>query len=681
MPSSKPNHLDLSIDSSKHLSEFYTKYSNAQLLAHCTLRFPNDAWNFLPLVESWREFFVGDFACGEGSLLKALYLEMKDILVEKNAQVGTPPQLTAFHKMFVEDLCFGFDVVKDAIVTAVENIFALEPSLPNTHGNFYALPLGITPTIRLGSLDLLKVSVTKTVPSEITGSQILPPNESQLEVPIHLPLFQVVLLNPPFARSCGDNLLFGTLPKLDRDMLVTELKRVRREIGTAGIGQAGQAADFIYLAQQKVAPGGRFSFIVPKSLSFGPSWKKVRSFLTETVEIECIFFNYEYPHYGFSEHTQLSECMVIARNKIPKLRKHNEEAARTLVVNILTSPTGAAELQSLQREVVRVFSDERERSESEFVPSSALIQSPQRTSFFISQKLLYDYSSNWAQVLGFYSPILNRIHFQLIHDNTLAIPGLLHTIQIPLTPLRSLGTIGYDRKQVTENTVDGPGAEQLLAVWGRDNRDLNTITVKPTGFRHMKLGKTPHLYQDLQRSASHLLLPETTWLETTRVFSVLCTEQVVSNVFWTFSPDPTLQTLDRTPITAWELEQILALWGNSSLGILLFLGMRQETRGPWVHWKKRSLGEMLVLDITQLTRSQINSLLTSGSQFLPRETLYDTPFMLAIVAREKMSMDLSLFQILQATAPDPLPLDALKQILVEFYQTFSNPEINSLGLA
>ncbi len=655
---------------SKHLSEFYTKDLNAQLLAHCTLRFPNDAWKFQPTLDTWGHFHVGDLACGEGTLLKALYTEMKTTLIDLCSKGGLTPQLTRFHEIFVENLCYGFDVVRDAILAAQEQITALEPPLPDAQGNFFLLPLGTTPAIRLGSLDFLKTIHETKRPQIITGYQLIGSQKIQREIPIDLPLFEIVLLNPPFARSCGDNLLFGTLPKREREEMSCELKRIRKDIGTSGIGQAGQAADFIYLAQRIVAPGGRFAFIVPKSFCYGPSWANLRQFLVKNVEIECLFFNYESPHFGFSERTQLAECMVIARNRAPQLGKIPENSARTLVVHILKSPADASEMSSLQHQLVEIFSTGRE-----------ITHHPRYTTFFVPQQTLHDYYSNWAQVFGFYSPVLCRTHLQLVREKTLVIPDSKQMLHLPLTPLGTLGSIGYDRKQLTENTVDGPGTNQLRAVWGRDNKELTAIQVQPTGYRHMKPGKVSRLFSVFQRSASHLLFPETTWLETTRVFPVYCTEPVISNVFWTFSAHPALKTRDGRPLASGELEQILALWGNSTVGILLFLGLRQETRGPWVHWKKQQLQNLMTLDPTQLTRDQVDSLLTLCSQFIPRQPLHDATFMLSIVAGEKSSLDLPLLQILLEPSPDDVPLAILRPTLDELYHSFANPEINHSGLA
>ncbi len=670
MPRTKYTPQDSSIDTSKHLSEFYTKFPNAQLLAYCTLRFPNKDWNFGPSLADWQQFFVGDFACGEGTLLEALYLEFESIFKEQCARAGIPPNLNEFHKYFVENLCFGFDVVKSAISSALEKVAAIEPRLQNARSNFYVLPLGKNPAIRLGSLDFLRQMGTQLIPFKLRGSRISIPAQLQDDLPIHLPPFQIILLNPPYARSCGDNLLFGMLPKEDREVLTKELKRIRQKIGTAGIGQAGQAADFIYLAQQAVAPGGRFSFIVPKSFCFGPSWKKLRQFLAETVTLECIFFNFEYPHYGFSERTQLSECMVIARNITPNLGPPEQRGNKTLIVNILKSPTSEVDLTSLQCELVEIF-----------VTGGDLPPSDRRTAFFLPQIHLLDCIENWAQPLGFYSPDLCRIHFNLIKNKILTLPRWQTKIQLPLTSLCTLGAIGYDRKQVTENTIEGLGPEKFPTVWGRDNQVFTMIQVKPTGFRHINPQKSPRFFQELQRSASHLLLPECTWLGTTHIFSILCTEPVVSNVFWTFTPVSSLQTADGKPISQGDIEQILALWGNSTLGILLFLGIRQETRGPWVHWKKRLLAQMLTLDLSKLLRSQVDSLLEVSGRFLPRETLFDDTFLPALLAGKRLNLDLSILQILQEPEKTPLSPASLKDILSKLYHSFSNPELNRYGLA
>jgi hypothetical protein len=51
--------------------------------------------------------------------------------------------------------------------------------------------------------------------------------------------------------------------------------------------------------------------------------------------------------------------------------------------------------------------------------------------------------------------------------------------------------------------------------------------------------------------------------------------------------------------------KLLALWLNSTLGILLLLSEAETTRGPWVKFKKRPLHTLPVVDFTRLTSGEV----------------------------------------------------------------------------
>jgi hypothetical protein len=100
------------------------------------------------------------------------------------------------------------------------------------------------------------------------------------------------------------------------------------------------------------------------------------------------------------------------------------------------------------------------------------------------------------------------------------------------------------------------------------------------------------------READHLwtkaatcFITERLWLHTMRLTCVRLTERSLSNVWW-----PVLLSTDDDAD-----EKCLALWLNSSLGLLLLLGHRSETRGGWVDFKKPVLSSMPVLDVRKLS--------------------------------------------------------------------------------
>jgi hypothetical protein len=71
---------------------------------------------------------------------------------------------------------------------------------------------------------------------------------------------------------------------------------------------------------------------------------------------------------------------------------------------------------------------------------------------------------------------------------------------------------------------------------------------------------------------------------------------VLSNVWWPV----------RTESRDWE--KAIALWLNSSLGILTLLANRTSTRGAWVALKKADLEKLPVLDVRTLTAEQLQRL-------------------------------------------------------------------------
>ena len=84
-----------------------------------------------------------------------------------------------------------------------------------------------------------------------------------------LPELDLAIMNPPFTRSVGGNLLFGSLPRGERTQLQRELSRRLRSMqasSTAGLGAA-----FVAAASPKLRPGeGRLALVLPVTVCTGP---------------------------------------------------------------------------------------------------------------------------------------------------------------------------------------------------------------------------------------------------------------------------------------------------------------------------------------------------------------------------------------------------------------------------
>jgi hypothetical protein len=119
----------------------------------------------------------------------------------------------------------------------------------------------------------------------------------------------------------------------------------------------------------------------------------------------------------------------------------------------------------------------------------------------------------------------------------------------------------------------------------------------------------------LYAAAGKLLVAERMRLNTQRLTAVFLSTPALSNVWWPIALRDGLGD---------DAAKALALWFNSSLGILSLMGSRVETEGAWVQFKKPILHDLPVLDVRQLDASQrrrlseaFNQLATSQLQPLP----------------------------------------------------------------
>jgi hypothetical protein len=107
-----------------------------------------------------------------------------------------------------------------------------------------------------------------------------------------------------------------------------------------------------------------------------------------------------------------------------------------------------------------------------------------------------------------------------------------------------------------------------------------------------------------RHGSAQLIVVERAWLTTVRVTAALTAKPVLSNVWWPIRVRPT-KTRDGSELDQRTVAKLLALWLNSTLGILLLLSEAETTRGPWVKFKKRPLHTLPVVDFTRLTSGEV----------------------------------------------------------------------------
>jgi len=83
--------------------------------------------------------------------------------------------------------------------------------------NLFCLPLGVK-DLRLGSIEFLDTA-------DLFGAHITAEKKQKIET-APVPQLDVCVMNPPFTRSVGGNLLFGSAPEKERQAMQKKLKKL-----------------------------------------------------------------------------------------------------------------------------------------------------------------------------------------------------------------------------------------------------------------------------------------------------------------------------------------------------------------------------------------------------------------------------------------------------------------------
>jgi len=562
----------------KYYATYYTSIPAARLLARLLVNLPSglDVRKVPPTYDG-EPLRVVDFACGSGTLLSAIYKEL-DV---KHRVESKELKIDDLHRYLIEEGIWGFDVLHHAVHLAA-TVLSLHNPIPVKTSKLYALRLGDGRF--LGSINFLSspnLDQEIVLTGEIKGGGegiSLAKKESKA---ITLPTFHICIMNPPFTRSVGGNLLFGSLPKEERARLQRTLSQILKENDLTGIGQAGLGAVFVCLADKYLVEGGRLGLVLPRAVLSGVSWQKVRDMLLEKYHIEYIITSFEAPNsWNFSENTDLSEVLLVAR----KLQK-GEKQTHTIFVNLWRKPSNETESIYVGRQLRDLYDSARlyDIENTNASPYHLKLQ---------GRKVGEAYSAKLSEAnFGVYN-ILSQMELNrtilLLRRGLIYLPdeGIVAK-KIPLTTLPNLGAeIGPDRRQIhSAFTVNKPiASSHYKAFWGYDSSVIKTISQKPNASLEPKNAEQA---RNLWKKRGKLLVVERGWLSTYTALAIYLDEEVLSNVWWPIKVDE-------------DIAKILAVWFNSTFGILLLLSIAEVTRGPWIDFKKDLLLDMPILNTNTL---------------------------------------------------------------------------------
>jgi hypothetical protein len=577
----------------KYLGTYYTSVAAGTLLLKLTMaaKWKQD----FSTPEELARFKVADLTCGTGTLLMATAQAITDVYIRQRAEQGLPldvKDLSALHRVLMEHVLHGYDVLPSAVHLTASTLAMLAPEVAFVGMGLYVMPLGMDRgRAKLGSLDFLsdtKVPTQMALDYSHLGSIRAGASSSKASM-AELPELDLCVMNPPFVRSVGGNLLFGSLPD-ERGRLQAELKRRVKLIGasaTAGLGSV-----FVALADRWLKIGGRLAFVLPAALVSGEAWASTRQLIASRYHLETVISSHDPERTNFSENTDLSEILFIARK-----REQKEQPGRTTYINLWRNPRSIHEALDLANRIVQT-------------PDPVTIEGSGVTTIsgpngklgeMIAMPQAAD-GGNWCGALFAQSELL-RICWAL-ENGLLRVPGIRNAVPVTMCPLNALGALGPDRKRIHEGfKVTWDDWTPYPAFWGHESAKVRTIAQQSNSHLAVWLDSPrgpdygPHLWE----RAGRILLVERLRSNTHRVLSVGFENEVLGNTWWAFKP----HDIERTQ------EKALLLWLNSSLSLLLFLGRRVITQGAWMQMKQPAWESMRVLDVKSLSSMQLNALAAS----------------------------------------------------------------------
>ncbi|MEZ4527656.1 MAG: N-6 DNA methylase, partial [Desulfobacterales bacterium] len=532
----------------KYLGTYYTATSSATLLLKLVFAQSWEGRDF-GSPKKLEDFVIADPACGTGTLLMAAAQALTDQFVVSRVKTGRKigeKSLGSLHRTVMEKMLYGYDVLPSAVHLTASTLGMLAPHVTYRSMNLFVMPMGVkNRSPRLGSLDFIDQKRVRTqIALDNTQMEIRQTGvRGEKFTSAEIPEMDLCVMNPPFVRSTGGNLLFGSLPEAERAKLQTELKKRSKDLRasvTAGLGSV-----FLAMADKYLRAGGRLAFILPASIATGEAWGASRRLLAEGYHVEFVMVSHDAERPNFSENTALSELMFIAR----KLRE-DEKPGETLYVNLWRNPHTIYEALSVaggvricspvsldSKEITTIIgAGDRKFAEVVSLPPSQGEE----------QWIGVQFAQTWTL----------RTAVKL-EQGQLEIPGR-DPVAVPLCKIAELGNLGYDSRDIHDAfTVSETDWSPYPAFWNHDANEV--VKLKQNNNAHLlprsvaAKGRKLKDCKKIAENAGRILLVERLWPITHRVMAVSFDEPVLGNTWWAL----------KTELSG-EQEKALLLWLNSS---------------------------------------------------------------------------------------------------------------------
>ena len=303
-------------DDRKEAAAFYTQPAAAEFLATLTVTEeslpPETSWGDPAL---WRHARLADMACGTGTLLRAGYRRVAALHEASGA--ASVPSTARLHKTAMEAGLYGTDISPIASHLTSSSLAAMGSGDPYRADHVGWIRVGGTPP-KTGALEYFQADQVDDLFGTAGGRSTGIEEEADGSVHVGDGSLLWVLMNPPYSRTRGGQSAFDVAGLTDAERKACQRRWRELTRHKAASNQAGMAASFLALADQKLRPGGRLGFVLPLTAAFADTWTQTRRLLEtgyEHVVAVAVLGGKALGKDAISADTGMEEMMLVATKR------------------------------------------------------------------------------------------------------------------------------------------------------------------------------------------------------------------------------------------------------------------------------------------------------------------------------------------------------------------------------
>jgi hypothetical protein len=345
---------------------------------------------------------------------------------------------------------------------------------------------------------------------------------------------------------------------------------------------------FVALSDKHVKQGGRIAFVLPITLATGEAWGKTRALIASRYHLETVVVSHDADRPNFSENTNLSELLFIARKLVS-----GEKPGETTYINLWRNPRSIHEALDLAARLV---------SRKPVSISGAKITSVRSGRGKLAEMVSApapNGEENWTGALFAQTELLRTLWH--LERGQLRVPGVKNAATLKLCRLDDLTEIGPDYARIVEGfNVSVDEWSSYPGFWNHDServtsiQQINNCWLIPRSDSPRGPDYGAHLWE----RSGDILIVSRLRTNTQRLIAIGLPNRTLGNTWWA------LKCKDMNQ----EQRKCLLLWLNSSLSLLLYFGRRSITQSAWMQMKQPAWESMPVLNVHALSDTKIDEL-------------------------------------------------------------------------